>query len=413
MLQVSSIHPVLRLPDLPTPSGKRLAIRLTKDALRHVRAGHPWVFDESIASISHPGVPGDLAVIFDDKRRFNAIGLFDPDSPMRIKILHRGSPTTIDRAWWVKRIDEALELRAPLIEDETTTGYRVLNGENDGFPGLVADRYSDTLVVKVYSAAWLPHLQTIIETLITATGAEAVVVRTSRSIEVPGLTDGAVVFGEIAAPDDVWFYENGLSFLAHPKFGQKTGFFLDQRDNRDRVRSASAGASVLDVFSCTGGFSAAAAVGGASQVTSIDMAPNAIETAKRVMAANDRTVPWEGIVGDAFDVMHRLKSEKRRFGVVVVDPPSFAQRRINAAAGLRAYGKLTELALALIEPGGLLVQASCSSRIPADDFYAKILATAATSSRDLTEVDRTGHGIDHPITFAQGTYLKAMFARID
>lgn len=407
-----SVHD-LWLPNLPVPSGKRLAIRLTKDALRHVRAGHPWVFDESIASISHAGVPGDLAVIFDDKRRFNAIGLFDPDSPMRVKILHRGSPANIDEKWWIERVAAALALRASLADDPTTTGYRVLNGENDKFPGLVADRYADTLVVKIYTAAWLPHLRTIIDTLITATGVTTVVLRTARSIDVELVADGAVVFGEAADPDDVWFEENGLSFLAHPRFGQKTGFFLDQRDNRDRVRAASDGTAVLDVFSCTGGFSAAAAAGGATEVTSIDMAPNAIETAKRVMDMNAPDVPWEGIVGDAFDVMHRLKAEKRRFGVVVVDPPSFAQRAINAAAGLRAYGKLTELALSLIEPGGLLVQASCSSRISSDDFFAKVLSTAAASSRQLTEVERTGHAVDHPITFAEGVYLKALFARID
>ena len=127
------------LPPLPSTGERRMAIRVTKDALRHVRAGHPWIYDESIVSVSHPGIAGDLAVIFDDRRRFNAIGLFDPSSPIRIKVLHRGSPATIDRAWWCKRIDGALVLRAPLIEDQTTTGYRILNGENDGFPGLAVD----------------------------------------------------------------------------------------------------------------------------------------------------------------------------------------------------------------------------------------------------------------------------------
>lgn len=405
--------PHLRMPELPELGNKRLAMRITKDALRHVRAGHPWVYDESITSISHPGVPGDLAVIFDEKRRFNAIGLFDPNSPIRIKILHRGSPATIDRAWWAKRIDDALELRASLVDDETTTGYRVLNGENDGFPGLVADRYDDTLVVKIYTTAWLPHLRSIVETLIEATAVTSVVLRTARSVEVDGLSDGDVVFGPTPDNDDVWFFENGLTFLAHPRFGQKTGFFLDQRDNRARVREASSGASVLDVFSCTGGFSAAAAVGGATHVTSIDMAPNAIETAERVMLANDRTVPWEGLVGDAFDVMHRLRAEKRRFGVVVVDPPSFAQRQANVSSGLRAYGKLTDLALTLVEPGGLLVQASCSSRIVADDFFTKVRSVAEASSRRLIEIERTGHAIDHPVTFTEGAYLKALFARID
>ncbi len=363
-----------------------MAIRLTKDALRHVRAGHPWIYDESIESVSHPGSAGDLAVVFDDKRRFNAIGLFDPASPIRIKVVHRGSPATIDRTWWRERIDQALDLRRPLVEDPATTGYRILNGENDGFPGLVADRYADTLVVKVYSEAWLPHLEDVLVGLVAACEPAVVVVRTARSLDVPGLSDGAVVFdttdGAASGPDDVWFDEHGLHFLAHPRHGQKTGFFLDQRDNRRRVRDRSQGRSVLDVFSCTGGFSAAAAVGGATQVVSVDMAPSAIETAARVMEANpgpSGPTPWEGIVGDAFDVMHRLRGEGRRFGVVVVDPPSFAQRQANIAGGLRAYGTLTELALDLVEPGGTLVQASCSSRITSDAFFAKIHEVAERS----------------------------------
>ena len=371
-------------------------------------------------SISHPGVAGDLAVVFDDRRRFNAIGLFDPSSPIRVKVLHRGSPATIDRAWWRARIEAALVLRNPLIADPNTTGYRLVNGENDGFPGLVADRYTDTIVVKVYSEAWLPHLTVVLEELIAAVEPDAVVIRTARSLDVPGLDDGTIVFdrrsGGPAGPDDVWFLEHGLHFLAHPQRGQKTGFFLDQRDNRQRVRERSAGQNVLDLFSCTGGFSAAAAVGGAGHVTSVDMSPAAIETADRVMQANagpSGPTPWEGIVGDAFDVMRRLKNEGRRFDMVVVDPPSFAQRQANIAGGLRAYGNLTELALDLVEPGGTLLQASCSSRITAEAFFDKIRETAAKSSRRLIEIERTGHAIDHPVTFPEGAYLKALIARVD
>lgn len=395
------------------PSDRRLAVRLTKDALRQVRAGHPWIYDRSIESLSHDGEPGDLAVVFDERRRFNAIGLFDPSSPIRIKVLHRGSPATIDRAWWRARIDAAIEVRAELVADPTTTGYRVLNGESDGFPGLVADRYADTVVVKVYSDAWGPHLSTVLEELVAATSPMSMVVRSSRNSAISGLADGAVVLGDAPTDDDVWFLEHGVQFLAHPIHGQKTGFFLDQRDNRQRVRSRSGGATVLDVFSCTGGFSAAAAVGGATHVTSVDMAPNAIATAEQVMGRNASSVPWEGIVGDAFDVMHRLRSEDRRFDVVVVDPPSFAQRQANVEGGLRAYGRLTTLALPLVSPGGLLVQASCSSRITADDFFTTVHEAAASSSRRLVELERTGHAVDHPATFPEGNYLKALFARVD
>lgn len=356
---------------------------------------------------------GDLAVVFDDKRRFNAIGLFDPTSPLRVKVLHRGSPAQIDRTWWEARIAAALELRSALVSDPVTTGYRVLNGENDGFPGLVADRYADTMVVKLYTTAWLPHLEVVLRTLVEATGVDAVVLRTARSFTNGAITDGMVVLGAVPGTDDVWFTEHDLSLLAHPLGGQKTGFFLDQRDNRAQVRRRSKGRTVLDVFSCTGGFSVAAAAGGATAVTSVDLAPKAIETSRRVMEANTPNVAWDGIVGDAFDVMHRLRAEGRRFGLVVVDPPSFAQRQANVAGGLRAYGRLTESALALIEPGGTLVQASCSSRISGDAFYERVHTAAAGTDRRLVEIERTGHAADHPVTFPEGSYLKALIARVD
>jgi 23S rRNA (cytosine1962-C5)-methyltransferase len=346
--------------------------------------------------------------------------LYSHDTPLLVLGLPGGAPPTLDRAWWCKRIDAALVLRASLIEDQTTTGYRILNGENDGFPGLVADCYADTIVVKIYSEAWLPHLAVVLEELVTATGPEMVVIRTARSLDVPGLPDGTVVFDTTGAgptgPDDVWFAEHDLRFLAHPRHGQKTGFFLDQRDNRQRVRARSGGHDMLDLFSCTGGFSAAAAVGGARHVTSVDMSSSAIETAERVMQANagpSGPTPWEGIVGDAFDVMRRLKREGRRFGMVVVDPPSFAQRQANIAGGLRAYGNLTELVLDLVEPGGTILQSSCSSRITAVAFFTKDHETAAASSRRLVEIERTGHAIDHPVTFPEGAYLKALIARVD
>ena len=416
---VRTMSSALDLPPLPTVGDRRLAVRLTKDALRQVRTGHPWIYDRSIESLSHDGAAGDLAVVFDDRRRFVAIGLFDPGSPIRIKVLHRGSPATIDAGWWRRRIDEALELRGELSADPTTTGYRIVNGESDGFPGFVVDRYAGTLVVKIYTAAWAPHLVAVLSELVAATEPEAVVVRTARNTSIAGLADGTVVLGgaELAPvhdrPDDVWFLEHGIRYISHPRRGQKTGFFLDQRDNRARLRARSAGATVLDVFSCTGGFSAAAAVGGAREVTSVDLAPNAIDTAGRVMAANAPKVPWNGVVGDAFDVLSRLGRERRRFAVVVVDPPSFAQRQANVDAGLRAYRRLTDLALPLVEPGGLLFQASCSSRISADAFFDAVTGAAASSSRRLVELERTGPAVDHPATFPQAEYLKALFARIE
>ena len=171
---------------LPAPSDRRLAVRVTPDALRRLRGGHPWLFEGSIRSVSHEGAPGDLAVVFDDDRQFVAIGLFDPSSPIRVKVLHQGKPTTIDPAWFRARLDAAVGRRAPLAHPEpgepATTAYRVVHGENDGLPGLVVDRYGHVLVVKLYSTAWVPHLAVVVPILRELVPVSSIVLRLARSL---------------------------------------------------------------------------------------------------------------------------------------------------------------------------------------------------------------------------------------
>src|SRR4051794_18273724 len=257
------------LDQLPVVSDKRMAVRVTPDARRQIAAGHPWVFNESITSISHRGAVGDLAVIFDNDRNFVAIGLWDPGSPIRIRILHHGKPVTIDAAFWHQRITAAIERRAGIGSD--TDGYRVLNGENDGFPGLVLDRYADTLVVKLYSPTWIPHLRSLVDAIDKLLAPSALVLRLARTMaeqKMHGLTEGMALIGETPA-EPVLFHENGLVFEADVVHGQKTGHFLDQRDNRALVGSMSAGMRVLDVFAATGGFGIYAAAGGAARGTSV------------------------------------------------------------------------------------------------------------------------------------------------
>ena len=199
---------------------------------------------------------------------------------------------------------------------------------------------------------------------------------------------------------------------ADPVGGQKTGYFLDQRANRLRVGADAADARVLDVFCCHGGFSVHAALGGARHVHSVDLSPHATEAARRHVAAN---APIDHAIstGDAFEVMADLAARGERYDVVVVDPPSFASRRDAVPGALRAYSRLTHLALDVVEPGGLLVQASCSSRIDRERFDATVEAAVDRAGRRLDVVARTDHDIDHPIGFPEGAYLKAIFARID
>jgi 23S rRNA (cytosine1962-C5)-methyltransferase len=377
------------------------------------------VYDQGVTSVSHEGAPGDLAVIFDDDRKFVAIALWDPTSPIRLKVLHRGRPITIDRAFWTERLSAALERRASLVARGDTTGYRCVHGENDGMPGFVLDRYDRTLVLKLYSAAWIPHLASIVPVLDDMFHPDALVLRLARNIPesaLHGLEEGDALIG-VSPSDPVLFQECGLTFEADVVHGQKTGYFLDQRDNRQFVGSMSEGASVLDLFASTGGFTVHSAAGGAKDITAVDLSEPTLAAAARNLAHNAHlpavaACTYKPVVADAFREMDRMVQQGRKFDIVVIDPPSFAQRQTEVARAMSAYAKLTDLGVRLVRRGGLFVQCSCSSRVAADDFHVGVAHAAAQAGRPLEIVRRTGHAIDHPIGFTEGAYLKAVFGRI-
>ncbi len=408
------------LAELPKPAAKRIALRVAAPAERALRQGHPWVFDQSIIDQSHSGVPGDLAVIFDSKRNFMAIGLYDPTSPIRVRILQQGKPAQIDQKWFEEKIRAAAALREPLKKQDTN-GYRLIHGENDGLPGLVVDRYAETLVIKLYTAAWVPHLKDVCCALAQVQPFERLILRHSRSLNkqtkyLHGLRDGMTLSGQ--TPESLLlFKENGLSFECDPINGQKTGFFLDQRENRARVKALSKGKSVLNVFSYTGGFSLYAADGGAKEVVSVDFSTPAIEATLRNIAYNQdhpnvKASRFETIAKDAFEVLAQMKQEKRTFDMVILDPPMFAQNQAQVESALAAYRRLTHLGLDLLKPRGILVQASCSSRVDAESFFDAVHRSAKEAGRPLREIERTSHALDHPITFSEGAYLKCLFATI-
>ncbi|MBU1749610.1 MAG: class I SAM-dependent rRNA methyltransferase [Chloroflexi bacterium] len=405
------------LETIPEPGDRRIALRVTPAAERALRQGHPWLFDRAIDQQSHEGRPGDLAVVFDRRRRFLAVGLYDPHSAIRVRILQHGKPATIDRDWFAARLVAAAQVRTPLLARPpatATTGYRLVHGENDGLPGLVIDRYEQTMVLKLYTLAWVPHLRDVVAALAIVAPAERLVLRLGRALLAPssglyGLGDGLVLFGpDLTGP--VLFLENGLCFEADPVRGQKTGFFLDQRDNRARVETLAAGRAVLNAFAYTGGFSAYAARGGARGVVSIDTSAPALQAATRNLAHNRLVTSHEVLVEDAFAALARLGQTGRRFDMVIIDPPAFAQKGAQVAAALSAYARLTRLGLGVLQPGGLLVQSSCSSQVDAETFFQTVHTAAGQVGRPLGEIARTGHALDHPITFREGSYLKCLFA---
>lgn len=406
------------LDHIPPPASKRLALRVTSMAQHALRAGHPWVFDRSIVSAAAGGSTGDLAVIFDDHRRFMAIGLYDAASPLRVRVLQHGEPATIDGAWFAARLAAASRIRRSL-PSQGTTGYRVVHGENDGLPGLVLDRYDRTLVLKLYTLAWLPWLPQLVPAIQSTLNPARLILRLSRELlarpdALNGLGDGAALIGD-QPQEPIRFKENGLTFVADVILGQKTGFFLDQRDNRARVETLARDRKTLNVFAYSGGFSLYAARGGAPSVLSVDASAPALAAAEHNFALNLHLPPVAAcrhsiLAADAFEALAEFRRSGQRFDLVIVDPPAFAKREAEVDAARRAYARLTRLALDITSEGGILVMASCSSRVTADQFFATVTRAAAACGRPLRETGRTGHALDHPVGFPEGAYLKCLFA---
>jgi 23S rRNA (cytosine1962-C5)-methyltransferase len=384
----------------------KLRLRVSPAAEKQVRAGHPWIYDASIRGQNREGEPGELAVIYDRNNRFLAIGLYDPKSPLRVRVIHRGKPQTIDSDWWRKQLQRALEKRSGLF-DQHTNAYRCVHGESDGFPGLVLDRYANVAVMKLYSPAWLPRLQEISGIIVDMLRPESLVLRLSRNLQ--GGIDGQTIHGPpIQAP--VIFQESGLRFEADVVRGQKTGFFLDQRENRRAVAELARGREVLNAFSFSGAFSVYAARGGAMKVTDLDISAHALESARRNWELNSSKAPHETIQADAFDW---LAETDRKFGLIILDPPSLAKRESERAAAIRAYNKLAARGITRLQRRGILVACSCSAHVSAQEFFAAAKKAAHASKRTFSMLRTIGHPPDHPATFPEAEYLKAIYLQFE
>lgn len=390
----------------------RLHLRLKPAAETQVRSGHPWVFSESIREQSRPAEAGELAIIFDRKDEFLALGLFDPESPIRVRIIHRGKPVAINDDWWRAGLTSAGAKRASLFTSETNAA-RLVNGESDQFPGLVLDRYAETLVLKIYSAVWLSRIPNLVNLIRDVFAPGRLVLRMSRNLQshTTGWYDGQVLHGN--SPDGpVLFLENGLRFEADVLKGQKTGFFLDQRENRAIVGGFSKGRNVLNAFSFSGGFSLYAAQGGARSVTDVDISAHALEGAARNFALN-QALPKTGHCRIQADVFEWLRSAKSSaYDLIILDPPSLARRETEKAGALSAYAALAEAGIRLARRGGIVVCCSCSAHVRSEEFVALIRGTAAASHRKVEVIKTTGQPLDHPASFLEGEYLKAVYLRV-
>ncbi|MFT5863270.1 MAG: 23S rRNA (cytosine1962-C5)-methyltransferase [Flavobacteriales bacterium] len=395
---------MLKLPNI-TPN--RLAVKLKANAEKLVKQGHPWIFTDSIVKLNKEGRAGDIAILFDQRKdAVFAVGLYDPASPIRIKVIS-SKPAKPDTSFFEQKIDEAFSKRRTLLKTDTNS-YRLIFGENDGFPGFIADVYADVLVVKIYSAIWYPYLHLIFPLLIATSQAKTLVLRLSRGLQKStpyGLKDGQVLFGELKN-EVVLFSEHGIRFSANVIHGHKTGYFLDHRENRRLVGKLSKGKSVLDVFSYAGGFSVHALAGGAAEVVSLDISAQALQMALNNGRLNPHKGKHKTIAADAFIGLQTLIDEGKKFDIVVIDPPSFAKSAKEVSSAKNSYNRLAALGVKLVKSKGVLVLASCSSRVDAESFFHISESVLLESGRSFRILDKTFHDSDHPIGFPEGAYLK-------
>ena len=371
------------------------------------RRRHPWVFSRALA-----GTPPGAAEEIEVRSASGALlgrGFASPRSSIAAR-LWRFDDGPLDAAFVSGRVQEAARLRERFVPP-LTDGYRLVHAEGDGLPGLVVDRYGDVLVVQATTAGteaarplWLPALRTLFP--------EASILQrndlASRHGEGLELEDEALV-GE-HPPDRVPFLERGVTYLADLAGGQKTGFFLDQRENRHLVQGLAAGRSVLNLFSYSGAFGVAALAGGASRVTHVDVSEPALALARENHAANAQDLACvETVAADVFDDLRARVGRGETWDVVVTDPPAFAKKTPDVDRACRGYKDVNRLALKLLAPGGLLLACSCSGPISADLFQKVLFAASLDAGVPARILERRGAGPDHPVSIdcPETEYLKA------
>lgn len=396
-------------------------IHLRPGHVQPVWTGHPWVFAQAIARIDGSPQSGDEVTVLDPRGNLLGRGFYSPQSAIPVRLITRDRDAVLDARFLEARIAEAAGWRRQILglPGADTTGFRLIHAEGDGLPGLVVDAYDNVLALQLLTAGMKRRQEDIVDALVKVTGARSIVeVASQRHQKIEGfeVTEG-VVFGQPI--ERLAFTERGFAWEVHPPGhpgggGQKTGYYFDQRETRAMVEGLSAGRRVLDVYSYTGGFSLAAARGGAREVVGVDSSALALESAA---AAAERAglaerVRW--VRGDARKMMTQYHSEGERFDLVVVDPPKLAigARDVEEARG--HYRKLNALAAKLVVRGGLLVTCSCSQAITGSDFMRAVASGARESQREVIVLRLLAQPPDHPVpaAFPEGRYLKVVLARL-
>ena len=382
---------------------------------KSARQRHPWVFSGAIAGLEGTPQPGAVVEVTDSSGQFLARGTYSPRSQIRVRLCTWDAQEEVDRGFLQRRLERALAGRAALLQDPSTTACRLVHAESDGLPGVIVDRYGPFLVLQLLSQgaeSWRAELVALLAEMVSPQGIYERDEVGVRRLEGLRLRSGPL-WGE-EPPARVEVREGGRLFLVDIRHGQKTGAYLDQRENRLRVAALGAGKEVLDVFTHTGWFAIHAAAQGAAAVVGLDSSADALALAAENAQRNgvaERT-HWEE--GNAFEVLRAWRAAGRTFDLVILDPPKFAERQSQVVAACRGYKDINLLGMQLLRPGGLLATFSCSGSVSADLFQKVVFGASVDAGRDVQIVAHLFQGTDHPVllTFPEGAYLKGLLCRV-
>jgi 23S rRNA (cytosine1962-C5)-methyltransferase len=400
---------------LPIPAPESGAEPMGKLVLRPgrekaLKRRHPWIFSGAVAQLD--GVPeiGETVEVYSSSGELLAVAAYSPQSQIRARVWDWRS-RSIDRDFFAERIQHAVSRRARLFG---TDAVRLVNAEADGLPGVVADRYGDTLVLQLTSAGAERWREEIADALVATTGIARVWERSDADVrQLEGLAPRCAALRGAPPPAPTLIQEHGLKYQVELESGHKTGFYLDQRDNRLRLRSLAAECDVLDCFAYSGGFALNALTGGAKSVTAVESSSSALGLA-RANAEQNALPPAQWVEGDVFQRLRQFRDEARQFDLIVLDPPKFAPTAAHADRASRAYKDINLLAFKLLRPGGALMTFSCSGGISTELFH-KIIAGAALDAGVDARIEAWLHAApDHPVAlnFPEGEYLKGLLCRV-
>ena len=377
---------------------------------------HPWVLDSAVLRVEGDPADGAVVDLATHDGQFVARGLWNSASRLRVRLYAFDPATRLDGAFWAARIESAVRLRRALGLDDRQGAARLVNSEGDDLSGLIVDRYGDYLAVQVTALAMGERLETICDTLQGLVSPAGILLRGAERglAKLEGLHLADRVVRGAAPPGPVFVEEHGLRFGVDLAAGQKTGYYLDQRDNRQAVARLARGRRVLDMFCYAGGFAVTAAVTGrAASVLAVDSSAKATALARANADLNGAAqVAVE--TADAFEKLDALAAAGETFGMVVLDPPKFARSRASLDDALRAYHRINRVAVGLLEPGGILVTCSCSGSVSRDDFLQMLAGVAQRAHRPIQVLECRGAGPDHPVSTSclEGEYLKCVIARV-